>query len=107
MAANAGEKGKSSGKERLIRAAQSLAQERSFDDITIEDIIKVAELSRPAFYYHFAGGKEELRAELVGYGLLAETPTQDIQQVILEAALRVFARSGISAATLDDIAAEA
>ena len=100
-------KRKSSGRVRLIQAAQQLAKERPFDDITIDDIIKIAELSRPAFYYHFAGGKEELRAELVGCGLLAETPTQDIQQVILEAALRVFARSGISAATLDDIAAEA
>jgi TetR/AcrR family transcriptional regulator len=100
-------KRKSSGRVRLIKAAQQLAKERPFDEITIDDIIKIAELSRPAFYYHFAGGKEELRAELVGCGLLAETPTQDTRQVILEAALRVFARSGISAATLDDIATEA
>jgi TetR/AcrR family transcriptional regulator len=101
------EKRKSSGRVRLIKAAQKLAEERPFDDITIDEIIKSAGLSRPAFYYHFSGGKEELRAELVGCGLLSETPTQDTRQVILEAALRVFARSGISAATLDDIAAEA
>jgi TetR/AcrR family transcriptional regulator len=107
MAVNAGEKGKSSGKERLIRAAQSLAQERPFDDITIDDIIKAAEFSRPAFYYHFAGGKEELRSVLVQRGLLDEAPTTDTRKAILEAALRVFARSGISAATLDDIASEA
>jgi len=100
-------KRKSSGRVRLIQAAQLLAKERPFDEITIKDIIKIAELSRPAFYYHFAGGKEELRAELVGCGLLPETPTQDTRQVVLEAALRVFARSGVSAATLDDIAAEA
>jgi TetR/AcrR family transcriptional regulator len=100
-------KRKSSGRVRLIQAAQQLAKERSFDEITIDDIIKIAELSRPAFYYHFSGGKEELRAELVGCGLLPETPTQDTRQVLLEAALRVFARSGVSAATLDDIAAEA
>src|SRR5437588_3547828 len=100
-------KGKCTGRERLIQATKILTEERPFDDITIEDIIKTAELSRPAFYYHFAGGKEELRAELVGCGLLPETPTQDTRQVVLEAALRVFARSGISAATLDDIAAEA
>ena len=91
----------------MIQAAQQLSKERPFDEITIEDIVKIAKLSRPAFYYHFAGGKEELRAELVGCGLLPETPTQDTQQVILEAALRVFARSGISAATLEDIATEA
>jgi AcrR family transcriptional regulator len=100
-------KRKSSGRVRLIQAAQQLSKERSFDEITIEDIVKIAKLSRPAFYYHFAGGKEELRAELIGCGLLPETPTQDTQQVILEAALRVFARSGISAATLEDIATEA
>ena len=100
-------KRKSSGRVRLIQAAQQIAKERPFDEITIDEIIKIAKLSRPAFYYHFAGGKEELRAELVGCGLLPQTPTQDTRQVILEAALRVFARSGVSAATLDDIAAEA
>jgi TetR/AcrR family transcriptional regulator len=107
VATSSNVKRKSSGRVRLIQAAQQLAKERSFDEITIEDIVKIAKLSRPAFYYHFAGGKEELRAELVGCGLLPETPTQDTQQVILEAALRVFARSGISAATLEDIATEA
>jgi AcrR family transcriptional regulator len=101
------DKGKCSGKERLIHAAQTLTKERPFDDITIDDIIKAAELSRPAFYYHFTGGKEELRAELVHRGILHEQPVQDTQQALLEAALRVFARAGISAATLEDIAAEA
>ncbi|HZU68612.1 MAG TPA: TetR/AcrR family transcriptional regulator [Ktedonobacteraceae bacterium] len=101
------DKGKCSGKERLINAAQVLAKERPFANITIDDISKTAELSRPAFYYHFAGGKEELRAELIHRGILDEGPVQDTQQAILEAALRVFARAGISAATLEDIAAEA
>jgi TetR/AcrR family transcriptional regulator len=100
-------KRKCSGRTRLIQAAQQLVKVRPFDEITIDDIIKIAELSRPAFYYHFAGGKEELRAELVRCGLLPEAPIQDTRRVILEAALRVFARSGVSAATLDDIAAEA
>lgn len=99
--------GKCKGKERFIRAAQLLATDRPFDEITIEDIIKKAELSRPAFYYHFAGGKEELRCEMVQRGILEDAPTQDVRQVTLEAALRVFARAGISAATLEDIAAEA
>ena len=107
MSISSDEKQKNNGRERLIRAAQQLAKERPFDEITIDDIIKIAELSRPAFYYHFAGGKEALRSELVGCGFLSEAPVQDTRQVILEAALRVFARSGVSAATLDDIAAEA
>ena len=107
MSISSDEKQKNNGRDRLIRAAQQLVKERSFDEITIDDIIKIAELSRPAFYYHFAGGKEALRSELVGCGFLSEAPAQDTRQVILEAALRVFARSGVSAATLDDIATEA
>ena len=101
------DKGKCSGKERIIQATKTLAGERPFDDITIEEIIKTAELSRPAFYYHFTGGKEELRAELVHRGLLDDMPTQNTHLAILEAAVRIFARSGVSAATLEDIAAEA
>src|SRR5436305_13728605 len=100
-------KGKCTGRERLIQATKILTEERPFDDITIEDIIKTAELSRPAFYYHFTGGKEELRAELVHRGLLDDMPTQNTHLAILEAAVRIFARSGVSAATLEDIAAEA
>src|SRR6266705_4030553 len=101
------DKGKCSGRERIIQATKILAGERPFDDITIDEIIKTAELSRPAFYYHFAGGKEELRAELVQRGFLRDTPAQNTEQAILEAALRIFARSGLSAATLEDIATEA
>ena len=95
------------GKTRLLKAAQILLRERAFDEVTIEEISKQARLSRPAFYYHFAGGKEELRAALVERGVLPETHVQDVRQELLKAALRVYARSGISAATLDDIAAEA
>src|SRR5438309_6747755 len=101
------DKGKCSGRERIIQATKTLAGERPFDDITIEEIIKTAELSRPAFYYHFTEGKEELRAELVRRGLLDDMPTQDTRLAILEAAVRIFARSGVSAATLEDIAVEA
>ncbi|MBV8695802.1 MAG: TetR family transcriptional regulator [Chloroflexi bacterium] len=101
------DKGKTSGKARLLEAARTLAQGRSFDEITIDEIVKVATLSKPAFYYHFPGGKEELRSELTRCGYLEDTPTPDTRESMLEAALRVFARSGVSAATMEDIAAEA
>lgn len=107
MAESHPDKGKNTGRERLIQSAGSLAQKNLFDAITIDEIVKEAELSRPAFYYHFPGGKEELRAELVRTGLISDTPTQDTRQAIVDAALRVFARSGTSGATLDDIATEA
>src|SRR5438552_15054322 len=107
MAENQVEKGKYTGKERLIQATKALTAERSFADITIDEIIKLADLSRPAFYYHFTGGKEELRTELVNRGLLDHIPTRDAHLAILEAAVRIFSRSGVSAATLEDIATEA
>lgn len=100
-------RGKCNARERIIHATSILAKERPFDDVTIEEIIKAAELSRPAFYYHFTDGKEELRAELVQRGLLDDAPTHDTRLAILEAAVRIFARSGVPAATLEDIAAEA
>jgi len=101
------DKGKCKGRERLIQSAQALALLRPFDEITIEEIVKAAALSRPAFYYHFAGGKEELREELVRSGTISATPASDTRQAVLDGALRIFARVGVSAATLDDIAAEA
>ena len=101
------DKSKSSGRERLIQAAHSLIQHTTFDEITIDEVVKAADLSRPAFYYHFAGGKEELRNELIRHGYLGDTHAPDTKANILSAALRVFARYGVSAATLDDIAAEA
>jgi TetR/AcrR family transcriptional regulator len=101
------DKGKCKGKMRLIWAAQTLTQVRPFDEITIQEIVKEAALSRPAFYYHFAGGKEELRQELVRHGMVNAAPTSDTRQAVLDGALRIFARVGVSAATLDDIAAEA
>ncbi len=107
MAEQHSDKGKCSGRERIVQAALRLAEERPFDEITIEEIIKGAELSRPAFYYHFSEGREELRAEMVQRGLLDARPTQDTRKAIIEAAVHIFARSGVSAATLDDIAAEA
>jgi AcrR family transcriptional regulator len=101
------DKVKYKGRDRLIRAAQKLAQKSTFDEITVDEIVKAADLSRPAFYYHFAGGKEELRAELVREGCIGAMPAHDTRKVVLDAALRVFARAGVTAATLDDIAAEA
>lgn len=101
------EKVKQRGKERLIQAAIRLAQDQAFDEVTIDEIVKTAELSRPAFYYHFVGGKEELRSELVRRGVLSDTPVTDTKQAVIDAALRIFARSGVAGATLEDIATEA
>ncbi|HET8913039.1 MAG TPA: TetR/AcrR family transcriptional regulator [Ktedonobacteraceae bacterium] len=101
------EMGKCRGKERLIQAAIQLISLRPFEEMTIEEIITNAQVSRPTFYYHFVGGKEALREELVQRGYLFDTPPQNTRLEILEAAIKVFARSGLSAATLEEIAEEA
>ena len=46
-------------RERIISSALKLAEQGSFRDLTIEEIARSAEVSRPAFYTHFAD-KEEL-----------------------------------------------
>ena len=107
MTARRGQTRTNHGKERLIDAAQVLTATRPFDEITVDEISKAAGLSRPTFYYHFADGKEELRTELVQRGCLKDTATHDTRRAIVEAAIRAFARSGVSATTVEDIASEA
>src|SRR2546426_375653 len=107
MTARRGQTRTNHGKERLIDAAQVLTATRPFDEITVDEISKAAGLSRPTFYYHFADGKEELRTELVQRGCLKDTATHDPRRAIVEAAIRAFARSGVSATTVEDIASEA
>lgn len=101
------DKRKCGGRERLLHAAHALAQQRTFDEVTVDEIAKEAQLSRPSFYYHFAGGKEELRTAMVQRGLLPDTATPDMREEMLKAALSVFARAGFSSATMEDIATEA
>lgn len=101
------DKRKCGGKERLLQAAYTLAQQHAFDEVTVDEIAKEAQLSRPSFYYHFAGGKEELRTAMVQRGLLPDTVIPDMREEMLKAALRVFARSGFLSATMEDIAMEA
>lgn len=50
---------KTKTKDKTMRAAWQLFQEKGYDDTTIEDILKKSETSRSAFYHHFHG-KDEL-----------------------------------------------
>jgi TetR/AcrR family transcriptional regulator, ethionamide resistance regulator len=56
-------------RQRIISSALKLADKGSFRDVTIEQIARSADVSRPAFYTHFSG-KEELL--LVAVGEVAE-----------------------------------
>lgn len=46
---------------KLLRAAESLARKRPFDDVRVEDIAEEAEVSRATFYVHFDSKEAVLR----------------------------------------------
>ena len=100
-------KGKCSGRERFIVAAQGLVEQHLSMilrlTISLKRRIYLVQLSITIL----AAAKKSYGAELIHRGVLSTIHTQDTQQTIIEAAVRVFARSGVSAATLDDIATEA
>jgi AcrR family transcriptional regulator len=52
-------------RQRVISNALRLAEKRSFRDLTIDEIARSADVSRPAFYTHFSD-KEELLLVAVG-----------------------------------------
>lgn len=56
-------KGESS-KDRILDAAEALIMQRGFAGTSVDDILKGAELTKGAFFHHFAG-KGELARELV------------------------------------------
>jgi AcrR family transcriptional regulator len=55
---------KSATRDRILRSARKLFNRRGFTDVTIDEIMSEAGLTRGGFYNHF-GTKEELYAEAV------------------------------------------
>src|SRR5258706_15008896 len=76
------------------------SEHRPFDEITIDEIIKAADLSRPAFYYHFAGGEKKTRAELVHPSVLKGKTTQNVKAGLFGDGLRGFFRSRLICRTI-------
>lgn len=52
-------------KERIIQEAQKLYHAGGYEHMSLERIAKTLDIKRPAVYYHFPGGKEELFIEMV------------------------------------------
>jgi TetR/AcrR family transcriptional repressor of nem operon len=53
--------------ERIVREASRLFRERGFENVSVAEVMKAADLTHGAFYAHFRS-KEELQAAAVAYG---------------------------------------
>jgi len=53
--------------ERIVKEASRLFRERGFENVSVAEVMKAADLTHGAFYAHF-GSKEQLQAAAVAYG---------------------------------------
>jgi AcrR family transcriptional regulator len=85
-------------RERLLTATRDLLTQRSFDSLSVADIIAAARVSRASFYFYFPS-KQAVLAELVrravDQGQQAARPWTDGEQDPIEAL-----RSGITAGAI-------
>jgi AcrR family transcriptional regulator len=51
-------------KDRIIKEAQRLYETGGYTQINLDKITKMLDIKRPALYYHFPGGKEQLLGEV-------------------------------------------
>jgi AcrR family transcriptional regulator len=86
-------------RERIVAAAERLLRERPYRDLSVEDVMAEAGLSRTVFYRHFDGLPElmlglleSIRAELAAE--LSGEPGPGFTRAVLEAAVDVYGRHG-------------
>jgi AcrR family transcriptional regulator len=87
-------------RESIIAAAAALMDDRPFRELTVEDVMAAAGLSRTVFYRHFDGLPEVVLALLerieseVAAELLEGEPSDDWLADVLAAAVDMFAEHG-------------
>jgi TetR/AcrR family transcriptional regulator, ethionamide resistance regulator len=87
-------------REAIIAAAAALMDDRPFRELTVEDVMAAAGLSRTVFYRHFDGLPEVVLALLerieaeVAADLLDGEPSDDWLADVLAAAVDMFAEHG-------------
>ncbi|MBO8156815.1 MAG: helix-turn-helix transcriptional regulator [Bacillaceae bacterium] len=92
-------------RRKIIEAAKELLKDRSFNDIRIDEIAKKAGITRQTVYRH-VGSKSDLKNILLEEGLEIDPHPANTQEKILRAATEVFARTGYSDSTLEQVAKE-
>ena len=93
-------------RDKVIQAAEKLAQTLPFDRITYAEIAKEAGVHWTAVRRHL-GDRQEMRAWLKEKQAALQDPFADTRTRILEAGVKVFAELGLHQASLDKVAAEA
>jgi AcrR family transcriptional regulator len=96
-------------RERILAAAELLLRERPYRELSVEEVMAEAGLSRTVFYRHFDGLAELVLARMraIGDELAAELagePGPDFQRQVLSAAVESFARHGTFMRAVHDAA---
>jgi TetR/AcrR family transcriptional regulator, ethionamide resistance regulator len=96
-------------RERILAAAERLLRERPYRELSVEDVMAEAGLSRTVFYRHFDGLAELVLARMRGIGdelfaELSEEPGPEFQRTVLTAAVDSFARHGTFMRAVHDAA---
>ncbi|MEA2293888.1 MAG: hypothetical protein QOE86_1527 [Solirubrobacteraceae bacterium] len=96
-------------RERILAAAERLLRERPYRELSVEEVMAEAGLSRTVFYRHFDGLPELVlsRLDAIGAGLFAELevgPAPGRVRAILEAAVDAFAVHGRFLRAVDEAA---
>lgn len=65
---------------RIMATARQLFMQRGYSAVSISDIVRAAEITKPTLYYHFAEGKEELFTQMALE--LVATMHADMQRAI-------------------------
>jgi AcrR family transcriptional regulator len=96
-------------RERILAAAERLLRERPYRELSVEEVMAEAGLSRTVFYRHFDGLADLVltRMRAIGDELAAELsgePGPGFQRQVLAAAVDAFARHGPFMRALNDAA---
>jgi AcrR family transcriptional regulator len=96
-------------RERIVAAAERLLRERPYRELSVEDVMSEAELSRTIFYRHFEGLPELVLSlfDAITQELMAEVqgaPGPRATRSILEAAVDAYAQHGGLLRAIDEAA---
>ena len=82
-------------RERLLAAAVTACVEHGYEGVTVNDIAARADVSAPAIYHHFTGGKDELLVAAGRWGLDRVRP-EDGAQLSAADVVRAFLAPGFA-----------
>jgi AcrR family transcriptional regulator len=92
--------------DRILAAARELAGKKPVDEIRLAEVARAAGVSWPTVKRH-VGSRESLREKLLSERPELASKLRRTRDRLLDAAARVFVRTGYDRATMDEVAGEA